>query len=73
LGLVVLVHDHQRVRDIATSLQQAAASRVAPRPELAVMFRGERLDPESTVAQAGLSALDRVDVVVPKTRKGSGG
>lgn len=63
IGLVVLVHDHQKVRDIATSLAQAACMRVAPHPSLNVYHRGQALDPDLTVSEAGLEALERVDVV----------
>ncbi|HWM84365.1 MAG TPA: toluene-4-monooxygenase system B family protein [Kofleriaceae bacterium] len=63
IGLVVLVHDHQTVADIADTLQQAACMRVAPRENARVYFNGVELDPSSTVAGAGLSPLDRVDVV----------
>ncbi len=63
LGLVVLVHDHQRVREVAAALQSAAAPRVAPAASGAVYFDGRRLDPDATVAEAGLAALDRVDVI----------
>lgn len=63
LGLVVLVHDTDRVRDIAQRLQRAAAVRVATRERVAVIAKGRRLDPDITIAQAGLQALDRIDVV----------
>jgi hypothetical protein len=63
LGLVVLVHDHELVSDIADRLQQAASVRVSPAPRVAVYACGQRLDPRLTVAAAGLAALDRVDVV----------
>jgi len=63
IGLVVLVHDHETVRDVAASLQRAAAMRVKPRGRADVFFDGRKLDPALTVAQAGLGALDRVDVV----------
>jgi len=63
IGLIVLVHDHQTVAEIGASLQQAASVRVAPRPVVAVYYKGNRLDPQLTVAAAGLQALDRVDVV----------
>jgi hypothetical protein len=63
LGLVVLVHDTDRVRDIAQRLQRAAAVRVAPRERMSVVANGRRLDPDATVGQSGLQALDRVDVV----------
>jgi hypothetical protein len=63
IGLVVLVHDHQTVGDVARILQQAASMRVAPRSAASVYFKGARLDPAVTVATAGLGPLDRVDVV----------
>ena len=63
LGLIVLVHDTETVRDIGDRLQQAAAVRVAPRARAHVFAGGHRLDPDLTVAAAGLTALDRVDVV----------
>jgi hypothetical protein len=66
IGLVVLVSDSDRVSAVAASLQQAASVRVAPSPYAAVYVRGRRLDPNLTVAAAGLMALDRVDVV-PET------
>lgn len=63
LGLVVLVHDHQSVRELAASLQQAATCRVAPSALVRVESGGRRLDLDATVAEAGLTALDRVDVI----------
>jgi len=63
LGLIVLVDDHQPVRDITASLQQAAAPRVPPASPASVYFKGKRLEPHLTVGQAGLEPLDRVDVV----------
>ena len=66
IGLVVLVHDHQTVADIAASLQEAACMRVAPSAYASVYFGGVKLDPSATVAAVGLGALDRVDVV-PET------
>jgi hypothetical protein len=63
IGLVVLVQDTDRVREVARSLMEAAAVRVAPRAHADVYRNGTRLDPDATVAAAGLGALDRVDVV----------
>ena len=63
LGLIVLVDDHQPVRDIAACLQQAAAARVPQASHASVYFKGERLEPHLTVGQAGIEPLDRVDVV----------
>jgi hypothetical protein len=65
LGVIVLVHDHQTVREVAACLQEAASVRVAPFA-FARVLAGERfLDLEMTVAQAGLTALMRIDVVPP--------
>ncbi len=63
LGLVVLVHDEDRVSDIVQKVQQAASVRVAPRSSMRVEHDGQLLNPEMTIAQAGLAPLDRVDVV----------
>jgi hypothetical protein len=63
LGVIVLVHDHQTVRDVAACLEQAAAVRIAPFARSRVMVGDRYLDPEMTVAQAGLTPLMRIDVV----------
>ena len=63
IGLLVLVQESDPVREIGRSLQEAAAVRVSPRPSADVYFRGKLLDPALTVAEAGLEALERVDVV----------
>ena len=63
LGLLVLVRSNDTVRTLAASMQQAASVRVAPRERTAVFAAGRRLDPESTVAAAGLTPLERVDLV----------
>jgi len=63
LGLLVLVRANDTVAMLADSLQQAAEVRVAPRPRAAVFAAGRKLDPESTVAAAGLTPLERVDLV----------
>jgi hypothetical protein len=63
IGLLVLVHDTDTVAEIARKLQQAAAVRLPPKAVASVFHGGHRLAPELTVAQAGLSALDRVDVI----------
>jgi hypothetical protein len=64
LGVLVLVHDHETIADVASRLQAAAAVRVAPRDRVRVVAHGRRLDPRTTVTDAGLVALDRIDVVV---------
>jgi hypothetical protein len=63
LGLIVLIHDHQKVCELAICLQQAASPRVPVTTGAAVYFNGKRLDPQASVREAGLQALDRVEVV----------
>jgi Toluene-4-monooxygenase system protein B (TmoB) len=63
LGLVILVQDSDKIRQVAANLQQAAAMRVAPVQNAQVWAHGRLLPPDLTVVEAGLSALDRVDVV----------
>ena len=63
IGLVVLVQSDQLVKEIANVLQEAASIRVKPAERVSVWFNGAKLDPEITVAQAGLTPLARVDVV----------
>jgi hypothetical protein len=70
IGLLVLVHDTDTVAEIGRKLQQAAAVRLAPKPRARVFHGGQVLAPELTVAQAGLSALDRVDVIPEAERDG---
>jgi hypothetical protein len=63
VGLVVLVHDHDSIAEVASVLEQAASVRVAPGRRARIVVNGHKLDPELTVAQAALTALDRVDLV----------
>ena len=63
LGLVILVQDTDRIREVARNLQEAASMRVEPRPMARVYAHGRQLPLDLTVTEAGLSALDRIDVV----------
>jgi toluene monooxygenase system protein B len=62
LGLLVLMQDHETVAELAQRLTRAASPRIATRLPAQVFHRGRRLDPQLTIAAAGLVALDRVDV-----------
>jgi hypothetical protein len=62
LGLVVLVHDHETVADLAEKLMQAAATRVQPFAGREVHYKGQKLSPTSTIANTGIEPLDRGDV-----------
>jgi hypothetical protein len=63
LGLLVLAHTSDTVLALAASMQQAACMRVPPSKKVSVYHGGVLLDPHLTLAQAGLSALARVDLV----------
>ena len=69
LGVIVLVQDDALVADIARVLGEACDVRV-PHPGpgarscVRVLSGGRALDLEGTVAAAGLTALDRVDVEI---------
>lgn len=63
MGLLLLVHDHDTLRDVASRLERAACVRVAPSAGATVFHQGRPLRGELTVAQAGLAPLDRIDVI----------
>ena len=62
IGLVILAQDTDTIRDVGAKLQEAASIRVAPAAAVEVRYRGRLLDPNRTVAELGLEALERVDV-----------
>lgn len=68
IGLLVLVHDTDTVAQIARTLQQAAAVRVRPGGTARVLHGGRVLAPDLTLLEAGLSALERVDVIPEEER-----
>lgn len=68
LGLLVLVRSTDTIAALAASLQQASEMRVAPFSHFAVRHEDRRLAPGLTVAAAGLTALDRVELVREEER-----
>jgi hypothetical protein len=63
LGLLILAEDWDTLETLARKLQAAASLRVAARDQVRVVYKDETMDPAMTVAQAGLQALDRFDVI----------
>jgi hypothetical protein len=63
LGLVVLAEEAQTILELARKLQDAANIRVARNDDVELLYNGKSIDPGLTVAQAGLQALDRFDVI----------
>ena len=62
LGLVVLASEAESVDELALRLSRAAAPRVRLQGKLQVLHRGRVLQGALTLTQAGVRALDRVDL-----------
>jgi hypothetical protein len=62
IGLIVLARDDDSIARVIARLQQSARWRVAGFENARAFHVGRELDPEQTVAEAGLSALERIDV-----------
>jgi Toluene-4-monooxygenase system protein B (TmoB) len=62
LGLLVLAEENETVLDVARKLQDAAGLRVARKDKVEFVYNGKAMNPDLTVAQAGLQELDRFDV-----------
>ena len=63
VGLLILADDGETLEALARKLQAAASLRVAARDPVRVVCKDKTMDPTMTVAQAGLQALDRFDVL----------
>jgi len=63
LGLLLLADEGETVLQLARKLQDAASIRVAYSDHVDFLYDGKAMDPNLTVAQAGLQALDRFDVM----------
>jgi hypothetical protein len=63
VGLLILAEDADTLEALALKLQAAASLRVAAKDSIRVVCNDKIMDPTMTVAQAGLEALDRFDVV----------
>jgi hypothetical protein len=66
LGLVVLASERENIDQLAARLSRAAAPRVTLSGKLRVMHRGKLLKGELTLTEAGVSALDRVDLLTER-------
>jgi Toluene-4-monooxygenase system protein B (TmoB) len=63
LGLLILAEASDTLDGLAQKLRDAASLRVASGNHIQVVCNGKAMDPEITVVQAGLQALDRFDVI----------
>ena len=62
LGLIILAEEGETVLELARKLQSAANIRVAHKEKINLVYGGKTVEPELTVAQTGMQALDRFDV-----------
>ncbi len=63
IGLLVLAEEGDTIAAITQKLQTSARVRVRPRAKVLLLHNGRALDPQMTVAQARMEALDRFDVL----------
>jgi hypothetical protein len=63
IGLLILAQPGDSMAALAEKLQTSAAVRIARREHMVVRWKDRILDGRLTVAQAGLTPLDRFDVV----------
>jgi len=63
IGLLIVAEENETVQDLARKLRDGASLRVAPRERVQVIYKEQVLDPELTLIQAGVEALERFDVI----------
>ncbi len=63
VGLLILAEEAETLQALARKLQDAVSLRVEGRDHVQVVYNDKTMDPAMTVAQAGLQALDRFDVL----------
>lgn len=63
LGLLLIAEEGETVLDLARKLQDAARIRVTRGDKIQLVYEGKAIDSGLTIAQAGLQALDRFDVI----------
>jgi Toluene-4-monooxygenase system protein B (TmoB) len=62
MGVLLLARDDDPIARVIARLQHSARWRVARFEGARAFHAGRELDPDQTVAEAGLSALERIDV-----------
>jgi hypothetical protein len=63
IGLLVLADESDTASVLVQKLQAAARVRVKPKETMRLLHNGRSVDPQMTVVQAHMEALDRFDVV----------
>ena len=68
IGLIVLADKNDTAAVLTEKLQASARVRLKPKRNLKLIHNGQTIDPETTVTQARMEALDRIDVVEARGR-----
>jgi len=63
IGVLIVADETETVDSLARMLQEATSIRVAPSQDAQILYREKILDPGMTLAQAGMNALERFDVI----------
>ena len=63
IGLLILADEGDTAAALAQKLQVSAQVRLKPKTRVVLLHNGRSVDPQMTVAQARMEALDRFDVV----------
>ena len=63
IGLLILADENDTGAVLIQKLQASARVRVKPRARVKLLHNGQTIDPQTTVTQARMAALDRIDVV----------
>lgn len=63
IGLLILVYPHEKIKEVAKKLIVSARTRVTPSDPLEVYCGNKKLILDKTVAESGLLALDKIEVV----------
>lgn len=63
MGLLVLGEEGETILQLAQKLQESTIIRVPRRGSLQLYHNDRIIDPNATIEQSGLKALDRFDVV----------
>lgn len=66
IGLLILAEETDTVADLAKKLQEAAWIRVAAKNSVQVLYKDKVLEPNLTIAEAGLEPLEVFHVVQAK-------
>jgi hypothetical protein len=62
IGLLIVADEQESVESLAQKLREAASLRVELGEHVELLYRGEVLDPMTTLAQADFKPLQRFDV-----------